>query len=111
VSSELGHVAASGLVSDPGHAAELGGDPGGELGLCSGYEARKRVFEFGSGGKSRSGSLLAVSAGNTRSGSPFDPVPISDAEWREIQLGWEESDDSDIDDEDGDLYLEEWDDY
>ena len=35
----------------------------------------------------------------------------SDAEWREIQLGWEESDDSDIDDEDGDLYLEEWDDY
>ena len=33
VSSELGHVAASGLVSDPGHAAELGGDPGGELGL------------------------------------------------------------------------------
>ena len=40
-----------------------------------------------------------------------DPAPISDAEWREIQLGWEESDDSDIDDEDGDLYLEEWDDY
>ena len=40
-----------------------------------------------------------------------DPVPMSDAEWREIQLELEESDDSDIDDEDGDLYLEEWDDY
>ena len=40
-----------------------------------------------------------------------DPVPMSDAEWREIQLELEESDDSDIDDEDGDIYLEEWDDY
>ena len=42
---------------------------------------------------------------------PLPPPPISDAIWREIERGWEESDDSDIDDEDGDLYLEEWDDY
>ena len=40
-------------------------------------------------------------------------VPISDAIWREIQRGWDESTDSDIDTdgEDGDLCLEEWDDY
>ena len=40
-------------------------------------------------------------------------VPISDAIWREIQRGWDESTDSDIDTdgEDGDLCWDEWDDY
>ena len=40
-------------------------------------------------------------------------VPISDAIWREIQRGWDESTDSDIDTdgEDGDLCEDEWDDY
>ena len=67
--------------------------------------AEKRVR---TSAEARGRSVTRESVG-VHSGSNI--VPISDAIWREIQRGWEESDDSDIDDEDGDLYLEEWDDY